>query len=100
MDKPELDYIDQRILDYLKTVEKATAYKIAKELGIAWSTIRIHMLELENAGLVVGHDYGLGGVGGFKTYYRLKKKPKPTPAKEACRICGGIGGHNPACATM
>ncbi len=53
MDDDELDRIDDYIIDLLtKSSEPLTTYKIAKKIGIAWSTVNIHCYKLKSMGIL------------------------------------------------
>lgn len=65
----------QRILDYLGKREDATESKMAKDLGIALSTIHYNMKVLVDAQLVLDDEYTYSPKGKEVTHYRVNKNP-------------------------
>lgn len=73
----ELDRIDELVIDILtKSGEPLTTYKIAKDIGVAWSTVNIHCYKLKSMNMlkeeIVNPEYGRK-----KIYWELTgKTPK------------------------
>ena len=69
-----LDRIDGLIMEILKNSKNPlSAYTIAKEVKISWSTANIHCYKLKSLGILEDRIMGTE-IGQKKTYWRLKAK--------------------------
>ncbi len=78
-----LDAIDRRLLALLQANARNTAANLARQLGVARTTIIARIARLEKSGVITGYGVRLGSdssAGDLRAYVGISVRPKSGPA--------------------